>query len=71
MRELGSQALRAICELDFLKLGPSTTARVVCLLTSGYRRPKLTNLYQVELLKSYDLADVQGGLLALSEIAVA
>ncbi|KAJ3566930.1 hypothetical protein NP233_g6689 [Leucocoprinus birnbaumii] len=53
MRELGSQALRAICELDLLKLGPSTTARVV------------------ELLKSYDLADVQGGLLALSEIAVA
>lgn len=53
MRELGSQSLRAICELSLLDLGPSITTRVV------------------ELLKSFDIADVQGGLLALSEISVA
>ncbi|KAF9454706.1 ARM repeat-containing protein [Macrolepiota fuliginosa MF-IS2] len=53
MRELGSQALRAICELDLLELGPSATKRVV------------------ELVKSFDISDVQGALLALSELAIA
>lgn len=37
----------------------------------NHRRHVLIHDCQIELLKSFDIADVQGGLLALSEISVA
>ncbi|KAF8073788.1 armadillo-type protein [Lyophyllum atratum] len=53
MRELGSQSLRLICQIDLATLGPEACAK------------------STRLLDSIDVSDLHGGLLALSEIALA
>lgn len=53
VRQLSSQSLKAICELDLVTLGPSTASRAS------------------NLLRSVDVDHINGGLLALAELAAA
>ena len=69
MRQLGSQSLRAICQLDLNAFGPDCALKAVSVVT-----PRLYNnesFLQSQLFESADVTDIHGGLLALAELATA
>lgn len=70
IRELGSQSLRLISLTDLQTLGPRACAKAV---SSGYLVTFTVRLIlqQARLLESIDVIDLHGGLLALSEVAIA
>lgn len=71
MRQIGAQSLKAICELDLVKIGPDAATRAVG-VSEGVRIWWLTcSMVQAELLKLPDAGDIHGGLLALTELATA
>lgn len=70
MRQLGAESLRAICEIDLHTIGIQSASRAVGIYLV-FLSNELITVAQVRLLETSDTSDINGGLLALTEISKA